>query len=281
MTHNPNVQDTEHIVLIKYGGNAMTDQNIKINLLDEIAHLKEGGFKPVIVHGGGPFIKQTLEAAGIESEFVGGHRKTDPTSMKYVEMALRGHVNGEIVSILNRQKIGAVGISGKDGNLAVAVKRYHEETIDGKTEKLDLGQVGDVKSINPGIVDTLLANDYLPVISPVSLGEDGKDYNINADMFAGHLAGALNVHAYVVLTNVDGLMEDIENPESLIRKVTIEDLKTKYAGVIHSGMIPKIDSCGIALNGGAEQSCIVNGTRRGALTEALTQPEFNGTKIIA
>lgn len=272
---------TGQIVLIKYGGNAMTDETIKENLLQEISYLKQSGFRPVIVHGGGPVIKETLDAAGIESEFIGGHRKTDETSMRFVEMALRGAVNGELVSILNRERVGAVGISGKDGNLVIAEKRYHEATIDGKTQKVDLGQVGDVQSVNPHIVHVLLDNGYLPVISPVSLGKDGSDYNINADMFAGHLAGALKVYSYMVLTNVDGLMEDIDKPDSLIRKVTLEDLKTKYSSVIHSGMIPKIDSCQIALDSGAVQACIINGTRRGALTEALTQDEFNGTKILA
>lgn len=268
-------------ILIKYGGNAMTDQSVRSALLDEISGLKNSGFLPVIVHGGGPVIKQTLEAAGIESEFVAGHRKTDAVSMKYVEMALRGAVNGELVSILNRQHAGAVGISGKDGNLVIAEKRYHTETIDGKTQKLDLGQVGNVKSVDPRVINTLLNNDFLPVISPVSLGEDGLDYNINADMFAGHIAGALQVHTYFVLTDVDGLMEDINHPESLIKKVSIEDLKTRYSDIIQGGMIPKIESCEIALDDGAQRAVIINGTRQGPLTEALTQQEFKGTQIIS
>lgn len=259
----------------------MTDDSVKSALLHEIASLKDSGFNPVIVHGGGPVIKQTLEAAGIESEFVAGHRKTDAVSMKYVEMALRGSVNGELVSVLNRQNVGAVGISGKDGNLAVAEKRYHQETIDGKLQNLDLGQVGNVKTMDPRVVQVLLNHDFLPVVSPISLGEDGVDYNINADMFAGHLAGALQVHSYFVLTDVDGLMEDINEPDTLIKKVTIEDLKTQYSNIIRGGMIPKIESCEIALNRGAGQACIVNGTRKGSLTEVLTQNEFQGTKIIS
>ncbi len=259
----------------------MTDESVKSTLLHEIATLKSTGFNPVIVHGGGPVIKQTLEAAGIESEFVAGHRKTDAVSMKYVEMALRGSVNGELVSLLNKKKVGAVGISGKDGNLVVAEKRLHRETIDGKTQDLDLGQVGNVKSVDPRVLQVLLSNDFLPVVSPVSLGQDGVDYNINADMFAGHLAGALQVHSYFVLTDVDGLMEDINDPGSLIKKVTLEDLKTRYNSIIRGGMIPKIESCEIALNRGAGQACIVNGTRQGALTELLTQKEFKGTKIIS
>lgn len=267
------------IVVVKYGGNAMTDEATKEEVLRDIAGLMSYGLKPVVVHGGGPVIKQTLDQAGIQSEFVEGHRLTDEKSMFYVEMALKGAVSGELVRILRRYKAPAVGLSGKDGAMVISEKRYHINKDGGQHHKVDLGRVGDVKSVDPQLIVNLIEHHFLPVIAPVALGEDGLDYNINADMFAGHIAAALKAHAYIVLTDVPGLLKNPDDPSSLIDSITLEELDKQGADMISEGMIPKIESCRVALDGGVESACIVNGTVSETLTRTLLCSEPRGTTI--
>lgn len=273
-------QSDPSYVLIKVGGNALTDLTVKRKIISQIAEASKKGIRSIVVHGGGIVIKELLNDAGIEFEFVGGHRKTDAISMKYVEMALSGSVNKELVNLLNQSGVKAVGISGVDGGMVTARRRVHTETINGTEEEFDLGFVGDVQSVDTALVTTLIDAGYLPVISPVSLGGDGKSYNINADMFAGHLAGALKANKFVAMTNVDGLLKDIDDPESMIRTVTSKEVKSLFGTVVQGGMIPKTEACLIALDKGVRSAHIINGTKNDSLLHILEDSEPEGTTIV-
>ena len=250
------------LILFKYGGNAMTDEHLKHDVLKNICSLKQKGFDVVIVHGGGPFIKKALEDAGVTSEFIDGHRKTTPETYEYVEMALKGKVNGSLVSIINSIGYRAVGLSGKDGKMVTASKRLHQTNVNGKKQEVDLGQVGDVAKVDTSLIEILLNNDFIPVITCLAADENGVSYNINGDMFAGHLAGELKAAQYVVLTDVDGLRRDKDDPASLMHRISLAETDDLlHQGVIQGGMIPKIESCEIALNKGARAARIINGTK--------------------
>lgn len=266
-------------ILVKYGGNAMTDDKLKHSVTEDIAILKSIGFKPVLVHGGGPAIAETLDMAGIVSEFIGGHRKTDIDAVKFVEMALKGKVNTELIKLINSKGQKAVGISGKDANMVIAKRRVHSVTVDNKTTNVDLGQVGDVDEIDTSLIDTLLDNDYIPVIAPLGIGKDYETYNINADMFAGNLAGAINAEHYIVLTDIDGLREDKDIPETLIEEIDIERVKSETGNIIQGGMIPKMESCVIALKTGVKNSHIINGTESHSILTLLLTNKKIGTTI--
>lgn len=272
------MNSSNKLAVIKYGGNAMLNDKLTTELLKNIAGLYNKGLKIVVVHGGGPFINKNLELAGIESEFIGGHRKTDSKSIKYIEMALKGDVNGKLVRELNNLGLKAVGLSGKDGKLATAVKRFHKNE---NQEEIDLGQVGDVEIISPGIINLLLDNNFVPVVTSIAAGKDGKDYNINADMFAGHLAGALKADEFIMLTDVDGLMEDPEKPETLLKELQIGKINGLLNNIIKGGMIPKTEACKIALENGAMSAVILNGTRPDQLFDYLQNKNCkHGTKFL-
>ena len=268
-----------HLVLIKYGGNAMVDDEVKRGVIADIVSLKKLGAVPVIVHGGGRVIKKILDDVGLKSEFVDGHRKTDAEAMRYVEMALTGSVNSDLVKLINATEFKAVGLSGKDGGMVVAQKRTHQLTVDGETREVDLGYVGDVKSVNTDLIHTLIDANYIPVISPVSMGTDLENYNINADMFAGHLAGALNVNHYLALTDVDGLLKNIDDPSSLVRELDLEKAESEIGNLIEGGMIPKVESCVLALKEGVEAAHIINGTASHSILKELLTKERAGTLI--
>lgn len=257
----------------------MVDEDVKRGVVEEITSLKKLGAVPVIVHGGGRAIKALMEKVGLESEFIGGHRKTDAEAMRYVEMALSGNVNSDLVKLINGTEFKAVGLSGKDGAMVMARKRMHQINVDGESREVDLGFVGDVKAINTDIIHTLVDADYIPVISPVSLGEDLNDYNINADMFAGHLAGALKTEHYVILTDVDGLLVDLEDPSSIVREMSLEKAETEIGNLIQGGMIPKIESCIVALKEGVSSAHIINGTAIHSILNELLTEERCGTLI--
>jgi len=268
------------LILFKYGGNAMTDDELKKQVLEHMCSLTKKGYHVVIVHGGGPFIKDILGKVGVESEFIDGHRKTTPEALKYVEMALKGEVNGSLVSLVNRLGYKAVGLSGKDGKMAIATKRLHRKMVDGKWKSFDLGQVGDVKHINPQLPEYLLNEGYIPVVTCIASDEDGNDYNINADMFAGHLAGALHAEQYIVLTDVDGLRMDKDKPETLIDKLHVAEIPSLVEdGVIQGGMLPKMDACRIALADGAGSARIINGTQPEQISDLIGKNPV-GTTII-
>lgn len=257
----------------------MLNESLQHKVVRNIYRLHEEGYRVVLVHGGGPFIKKMLNTVQLESEFIGGHRKTTPEALRYIEMVLRGEVNGNLVRFLNEAGLKAIGLSGKDARMVIAKKRYHLEENNGKTTRHDLGQVGDIVSIDPSLLQLLLDNDYLPVFTCLASDEKGNDYNINADMFAGHLAGAIKADHYLVLTDVDGLMEDIDDPDSLIRSLKVADLPQLYGKVIKGGMIPKVQSCDIALREGAQSARIINGTKPNHILESIQSNQSIGTEI--
>ena len=259
--------------VIKYGGNAMIDENLKKQFAKDMVLLKYVGINPVIVHGGGPQIDSILKKVGKESRFEKGLRVTDEETMYHVEMVLTGHVNKEIVNNINLAGGKAVGLAGKDANLILAEKLYHEEN----GEKTDIGLVGDVKKINTGIVSALETERYIPVIAPVGVDEDGNTYNINADTVAGKVAEALKAEKLILLTDVEGVKCEGKLQSSL----TISDVK-KYIsdGIISKGMIPKTECCISALNGGTGKTHIIDGrVEHAVLLEIFTDAGI-GTEII-
>lgn len=259
--------------VIKYGGNAMIDENLKKQFAKDMVLLKYVGINPVIVHGGGPQIDAILKKVGKESRFEKGLRVTDEETMYYVEMVLTGHVNKEIVNNINLAGGKAVGLAGKDAKLILAEKLYHEEN----GEKTDIGLVGDVKKINTGIVSALESERYIPVIAPVGVDEEGNTYNINADTVAGKVAEALKAEKLILLTDVEGVKCEGKLQSSL----TINDVK-KYIseGIISKGMIPKTECCISALNGGTGKTHIIDGrVEHAVLLEIFTDAGI-GTEII-
>lgn len=260
-------------ILIKFGGNAMVSEQIKNNFCKQIKSLKEQNYKIVIAHGGGPFIQGILDEVGLKSNFINGHRYTDEESLKYIEMALSGEVNGELVTLLNNEGCNAVGLSGKD-TIIDAVLR---EDFDGEN-KLDLGRVGDVINVNTKLLNLLLNNGFTPVVSPISTANDGKDVNINADMLAGHLAGALGVDSYVILTDVDGLYSDFSDKSTLIKSIDMNKI-SEYKEAIVGGMLPKIDSIKIALNKGAKSALILNGSTQNRILDYMNNSTDVGSKF--
>ncbi|MEP2774148.1 MAG: acetylglutamate kinase [Fulvivirga sp.] len=270
----------KHIIVIKYGGNAMVSEDVQQAVLKNICALKEKGVAVVVVHGGGPFIQETLDVAKIESEFIGGQRKTTPEALKYVEMALKGQVNGKVVNVINTLGQKAVGLSGRDGNIVTAERIYHEESVGGETKKISLGQVGRVKKVDPSLIFTLLANDYIPVITCIASDENGDSYNINADLFAGSLAGHLNATVFGVLTDVDGLLRDVKDPDSLIKELEIKEIRDLLGqGVIVGGMIPKVDACRTAVETGAKRAIIINGKKPEQMLSIMDNNQSVGTTI--
>ncbi len=267
------------VVLVKYGGNAMIDDDRKQSVIADICALKSLGVQPIVVHGGGPVISELLREVGVETPFVGGHRKTGRDAMGYVEMALSGKVNSEIVKFISCHGYRAVGISGKDGGLVTAEKRIHRVREGDRVHRSDLGQVGDVTSVDSHLLEVLLAADYIPVVAPIGVGSDLEDYNINGDLFAGHVAAALDAAAFVILTDVDGVFLNLEDPTTLIHDFTPHAAREEIGRIIRGGMIPKIESCLAAIEGGVSAARIVNGMTERALLVALLTDRRTGTTI--
>ena len=264
-------------MVIKYGGHAMVDEELKESFAQDMVLLKYVGINPVIVHGGGPQIGQLLDQLGIESQFVRGMRVTDRQTMDVVEMVLVGKINKEIVNLINHHGGRAVGLSGKDGELILA-KKLTVEADDGGTGKIDIGMVGEVRAINPMVIESLDRSDFIPVIAPVGVGERGETYNINADLVAGEMAEALGAEKLILLTDVEGIRGpdnhllstvDIEHAQQLIR-----------AGVISRGMIPKVECCIAALRGGAKKTHIIDGRVRHAVLLEIFTKEGVGTEVV-
>ena len=267
-------------VVIKYGGNAMVNEELKEAFAQDVALLKYVGINPVIVHGGGPQIGELLKRLNIETRFVGGMRVTDRETMNVVEMVLVGKVNKEIVKLINSHGGNAVGLSGKDGNLIVAEKidsqKYLSELK--APEIIDLGFVGKVKKVNPEIVNKLLESKFIPVIAPVGIGEDFEAYNINADLVAGEMAAALKAEKLIMLTDVEGIKD---RRGELIKSLSRDQLPQLIKeGVVSGGMIPKVKACEAALTGGVKKAHIIDGrVKHSILLEMFTQ-EGIGTEII-
>jgi len=248
-------------VVIKYGGHAMVDCALKKAVLTDVVLMKYVGMRPVIVHGGGPEITAMLKKLGIESRFIGGLRVTDDETMEIVEMVLVGKINKEIVSMLNAFGGRAVGLSGKDAGLLQAARKMgRARRPDGTVEMVDIGHVGEITRVDPDIVSTLIDQGYIPVISPVAMGADRESYNINADYVAGELAVALKAEKLVILTDVEGILADRRDRDSLISVIhapEVPDLVTR--GIIEGGMIPKVECCTRALAGGVGTTHILDG----------------------
>ena len=271
------------IVVIKYGGHAMADVKLKEGFASDITFMKYVGLKPVVVHGGGPQIGELLHKLSIESSFVAGHRVTDEKTMDVVEMVLAGKVNKEIVSTINQHGGQAVGLSGKDGNLIVAKKLKLQSGAGAKAddppEIVDIGLVGEVVSVNTRIITSLIENQFVPIIAPVGVGKDNETYNINADLVAGHVAASLKARKLILLTDIEGVLDDHDN---LVSSLTIEDAERLTArGVIKEGMMPKLQCCIEALKGGVEKVHIIDGRKEHALLLEIFTDEGVGTEIIS
>ena len=245
--------------VIKYGGNAMVDEDLKISFARDIVLLKHIGINPVIVHGGGPQIGNLLKRVGKETNFVDGMRVTDEETMDVVEMVLGGQVNKDIVGMINQQGGRAVGLTGKDGNLIRAKKlRVTKKTPELEaSEIIDLGHVGEVEAIDTRVVDMLVKDDFIPVIAPIGVDEKGRAYNINADLVAGKLSATLNAEKLILLTNITGLLDKNDNLLTGLTPSKIDDQVTD--GTIYGGMLPKMSSTLDAVQGGVKSAHIIDG----------------------
>ena len=230
------------IIVIKYGGNAMADIALVESFCNDIVFLKQSGLKPVIVHGGGPQIGSMLERLGIKTKFESGIRITDESTLEVVEMVLAGRINKNIASKINSAGGKAVGISGKDGSMIIAEKLTNRKSDnESNIEKIiDLGYVGFPKKINNGIIETLINNDFIPIIAPLGIGVDGKTYNINADTAAGAIASSLKSKRLLILTDVEGVLDSEKN---LVEEINEEKIKEMIdSGAVYGGMIPKLNT---------------------------------------
>ncbi len=244
------------IVVVKYGGNAMIDQQLKQSFARDVVLLKLVGLNPVVVHGGGPQIEQLLARVGKKGEFVQGMRVTDAETMDIVEMVLAGQVNKEIVELINTAGGRAVGLTGQDGGL-IHARRMRISMKDRPDEPIDIGQVGEISQIDPAIVHTLTSNGFIPVIAPIGSGEEGETYNINADVVAGKMAEVLKAEKLVLLTNTPGVLD---RDGKLLTGLTPKEIDALFDdGTISGGMLPKISSALEAARGGVNSVHIVDG----------------------
>ena len=267
-------------IVIKYGGNAMISDELKENFALDIVMMKYIGINPVVVHGGGPQIDKTLKALGITSKFVEGQRVTSKETIDVVEMVLGGKVNKEIVSLINRHGGNAVGITGKDGDLILA-KRHKKVKHSPETDRpeiIDLGLVGEITKVNPGILETLDTGGFIPVIAPIGRGENGETLNINADFVAAQIASALEAEKLILMTDTEGVKNKAGKLQSgLSRKNTSDMIRSK---VIRDGMLPKVNCCLDALKSGVHKTHIIDGRVRHALLLEIFTAEGIGTQIV-
>jgi acetylglutamate kinase len=260
-------------IVVKYGGNAMVDDDLKRSVMDDIVLLSLVGIRPILVHGGGPEISETLRRLGKESTFVHGLRVTDKETVEVVEMVLAGKTNKGIVSLLQRAGAKAVGLSGRDGNLFDARKKL--------SRGVDVGYVGEVTSVNPEILDVLAAAGYIPVISTVGEDEDGNALNINADHAAGQIAAALGAEKFILLTDVPGVYEDYTDPSTFLSEMTAAKAgEMLTSGQVDKGMIPKVEGCLMALAGGCKRAHILDGRVPNSILTEIFTDEGCGTMVV-
>lgn len=260
---------TGKTIVIKYGGAAMVDEQLRADVMADIVLLKIIGVNPVIVHGGGIAITEAMKKADLPVEFVNGQRVTSDEAMSLVRTVLTGKVNQELVAAMNRHGSLAVGISGADAGTIMA------EQVDPQ-----LGRVGRVTRVNTSLLEDLVASDYIPIMASIAMGEDGGCYNVNADVVAGHVAAAIGAHKVVFLTDVDGLYEEFPNKDTLISNMMLSDAKRMVdEGSIATGMIPKLSSCVRALEAGVHRAHILNGTTPHALLLELLTDKGIGTMV--
>lgn len=262
--------------VIKYGGSIMDNIEAQDAFIEDLIFLTNIGIKVVIVHGGGPEISRWLKRTGIENKFIKGLRVTDSATMEIVEMVLSGNVNKKLSSNLSLKGLNAIGISGKDSTLIKAKKKYVYE--DGN--KIDIGFVGEVTSINKDVLLGLINNNYIPVISPIGCDAEGNSYNINADYAASFISGVLKAEKLLVMTDIDGVYIDIKDPSTLFPSITIDEIREYTdSGIISGGMIPKLECCIDALDKGTKGVHLIDGRKKHSLLLNITTN--SGTKIIA
>lgn len=257
------------IMVIKYGGHAMQNEALKLNVVRDIVLLKYVGMKPIVVHGGGPEITDLMELKGLKAEFKDGLRVTDEETMKTTEMVLSGSISPQLAALFNANDVKSMSLSGKDNMFMKA--RIKDE---------DLGLVGEITDINTNMIFDLLEDDYVPIISPVSYGKGGISLNVNSDEAAKEIAIALGASKLILITDVDGVYKDFEDKSTLMRRMTVSDVKkTKDQGIITGGMIPKLDACVDAVESGVSRSHIINGTSLHALLLELFTKDGIGTMV--
>ncbi|MBN6052321.1 acetylglutamate kinase [Nonomuraea sp. RK-328] len=262
-------------VVVKYGGNAMTEDALKAGFAEDIVFLRHAGLRPVVVHGGGPQISEHLDRLGIESTFTAGLRVTTPEAMQVVRMVLVGQVNRDVVGLINRHGPFAVGLSGEDAHLFTAERKH--AIVDG--EPVDIGQVGDIVRVEPGAVRALIDDGRVPVVSSVACGEDGQVYNVNADTAAAALAVALGAHKLIVLTDVEGLYANWPDDTDVIDQLTADELEDLMP-TLSSGMVPKMEACLTAVRGGVPQAHVLDGRVPHALLLEIFTDEGIGTMVM-
>ena len=257
------------IVVIKYGGNAMIDENLKMQVMEDIALLWLIGVKVVLIHGGGPEISETMKRLGKKAEFVNGLRVTDRETVDIVQMVLAGKVNKTLVSLIQMKGGHAVGLSGIDGGI-----------IEAKMKDEALGYVGEITKIRTQPIMDLLEKNYIPIISTVASDRQGNTYNINGDTAAAHIAGALQAERLIMMTDINGVLRDKDDPSTLIREMTVEQAKGLYdEGIISGGMIPKVDCCIEAINEGVSNVVIMDGRVPHAILMELLTDDGAGTMV--
>ena len=264
-------------IVIKYGGHAMTNDDLKQSFAQDVVLLKYVGMNPIIVHGGGPQIDEMLDKLGIPSRFVRGMRVTDQTTMQIAEMVLVGSINKEIVGLVNRHGGRAVGLSGKDGELIIA-RKMHLPGAPKNSPDHDIGLVGEVVGIDPKVIESLAVANFIPVIAPIGVSLEGDTYNINADLVAGKIAQALQAEKLILLTDVEGIKD---KDGALASTLSGDEVQAMIAsGVITDGMIPKVECCLDALKGGVAKTHIIDGRVRHAILLEIFTTEGVGTEVV-
>ncbi len=262
-------------VLIKYGGNAMTDPKLQEAVIKELKYLSDQNYSLILVHGGGPFIEKFLEYGKISSQFIQGLRYTSVEAIPFVEAALRGYVNGQLTEMALQHNLKAIGLSAKDGKAVISKAK----TVNINGIEKELGRVGEIQKIDTTLYEYLLSENYFLILNSIAADQSGATYNINADIFAGALAAALKVDHFLVLSNIDGLMEDPEKPESIIDEIDEVTLKNSDKIKISEGMMPKLEACFTAANGGVNHVRIINGSNAKNISSVLNGIAL-GTKIL-
>jgi acetylglutamate kinase len=265
----------DKIIVVKYGGNAMTSPDLQAAFAEDVMVLRYAGLKPVIVHGGGPQITEHLKRIGIESEFRGGLRVTTPETVNIVRMVLTGQVNADIVNMLNDHGTFAIGLSGEDASLLTAERR--PAIVDG--EEVDVGQVGDVVAVEPSAMHALIDAGRIPVLATVARGRDGLTYNVNADTAAAAVAVGLGAEKLIVLTDVEGLYADWPASTEIVSQITTEDLAALLPS-LSSGMVPKMEACLRAVEGGVPRAHVLDGRVPHALLLEIFTSEGIGTMVV-
>jgi acetylglutamate kinase len=269
----------QEIVVVKYGGHAMGDESVAREFARDIVMIEQAGMKPVVVHGGGPQIEAMLKKAGVQSQFAAGLRITDAKTLEIVEMVLAGSINKQIVGYVSAAGGKAIGLCGKDGNMVLARKASRRVVDpDSNIEKVvDLGFVGEPDVVNRGVLDAVLGAELIPVLAPVAAAEGGGTFNVNADTFAGAIAGALKAKRFLLLTDVPGVLD---KSKSLIKELSVDDARRLIAdGTIAGGMIPKVETCIYALDRGVEGVVIMDGKVPHAVLVELFTDQGAGTLI--